>query len=127
MQGITSRWLLKLLPWVEASGGTYRVNRRLSYTIGDGRITFISTGNQAQVIPAELRELPVLRDFDDEGVLGALAGHFEQQQYGPGQVIAELGHQADRVYLILHGRLNKIGAGKYRNETLTGVPARRQD
>ncbi len=30
MQGITSRWLLRLLPWVEASGGTYRVNRRLS-------------------------------------------------------------------------------------------------
>src|ERR1700736_2885651 len=74
MQGITSRWLLRLLPWVEASGGTYRVNRRLSYTIGDGRVTFIATGDQVQVIPAELRELPALRDFDDEGVLSALAG-----------------------------------------------------
>ena len=83
MQGISSRWLLKLLPWVEASGGTYRVNRRLSYSIGDGRITFTSAGGQIQVIPAELRELPVLRDFDDEGVLGALAGQFGQQQYGP--------------------------------------------
>jgi hypothetical protein len=47
MQGITSRWLLKLLPWVEASGGTYRVNRRLSYSIGDGRLTFTSVGDQA--------------------------------------------------------------------------------
>ncbi len=26
MQGITSRWLLRLLPWVQVSGGTYRVN-----------------------------------------------------------------------------------------------------
>jgi len=123
MQGITSRWLLKLLPWVEASGGTYRVNRRLSYTIGDGRVTFIATGDQVQVIPAELRELPALRDFDDEAVLGSLAGQFEQHHFGPGQVIAEFGHQADRVYLIAHGRIAMIGTGKYGNETMTGVLA----
>src|ERR671925_351897 len=40
MQGITTRWLLRLLPWVQASGGAYRVNRRLTYTVGDGIITF---------------------------------------------------------------------------------------
>ncbi|MDJ0795433.1 MAG: family 2A encapsulin nanocompartment shell protein [Calothrix sp. MO_167.B12] len=28
MQGSTPRWLLKLLPWVEVPGGTFRVNRR---------------------------------------------------------------------------------------------------
>jgi hypothetical protein len=27
MQAITSRWLLKMLPWVDVKGGTYRVNR----------------------------------------------------------------------------------------------------
>jgi hypothetical protein len=37
MQEITSRWLLRVLPWVEASGGTFRVNRRASYAVGDGR------------------------------------------------------------------------------------------
>ncbi len=123
MQGITSRWLLKLLPWVEATGGTYRVNRRLSYTIGDGHITFIVTGEQFRVIPNELRELPVLRDFEDVEVLGALAGQFEQQQYGPGEVITEFGHQADRLYVIAHGRINKVAAGKYGNEIMTGVLA----
>jgi hypothetical protein len=40
MQGITSRWLLRILPWVQVSGGTYRVNRRLSYAVGDGRVSF---------------------------------------------------------------------------------------
>ncbi|MDQ3600996.1 MAG: Crp/Fnr family transcriptional regulator, partial [Actinomycetota bacterium] len=35
MQEITSRWLLKVLPWVEATGGTYRVNQRRSYAVGD--------------------------------------------------------------------------------------------
>ena len=27
MMSITPRWLLKLLPWVQVDGGTYRVNR----------------------------------------------------------------------------------------------------
>ncbi|MGH3282474.1 MAG: family 2B encapsulin nanocompartment shell protein [Trebonia sp.] len=123
MQGITTRWLLRLLPWVEASGGTYRVNRRLSYTVGDGRIDFASTGERVQIIPGELGEFPALRDFDDEAVLAGLAGRFEQRQFAPGEVIAEFGHQADRVYVIAHGRVNKIGAGKYGNETMTGVLA----
>jgi encapsulin shell SprI-like protein len=29
-QGSTPRWLLRMLPWVEAPGGSYRVNRRLT-------------------------------------------------------------------------------------------------
>jgi CRP-like cAMP-binding protein len=123
MQGITTRWLLRLLPWVEASGGTYRVNRRLTYTVGDGRIDFAGAGEQVQIIPAELGELAALRGVEDQDVLAALAGRFEQHQFGAGEVIAEFGHQADRVYVIAHGRVNKIGAGKYGNETMTGVLA----
>lgn len=58
MQEITSRWLLRMLPWVQVQGGTYRVNRRLSYAVGDGRVTFVQTGDRVAVIPAELGELP---------------------------------------------------------------------
>ncbi|SDP27948.1 hypothetical protein SAMN04487905_10332, partial [Actinopolyspora xinjiangensis] len=56
MQGITSRWLLRMLPWTQANGGVYRVNRRLTYLLGDGRLTFTNTGAQVRVIPQELRE-----------------------------------------------------------------------
>lgn len=63
MQGISSRWLTRMLPWVNVPGGTYRVNRRLSYTRGDGRVTFVQTGAQVRVVPAELSELPPLRGF----------------------------------------------------------------
>jgi Phage capsid-like protein len=37
MQGISARWLLRMLPWVHVAGGVYRVNRRLTYRDGDGR------------------------------------------------------------------------------------------
>jgi len=113
MQGISSRWLLKLLPWVQVSGGTYRVNRRLTYAVGDGRVTFTNTGAKVQVIPQELGELPLLRGYEDVEVLTALANRFVQKEYKAGEVITEAGTEADSIVLIAHGKVNRIGAGKY--------------
>ncbi|WP_405007887.1 family 2B encapsulin nanocompartment shell protein [Kitasatospora purpeofusca] len=121
MQEITSRWLLKVLPWVQAAGGAYRVNRRLTYTVGDGRVEFIKTGSEVRVIPQELGELALLRGFEDDEVLTALAGRCEQRDFGPGEVLAERGEAADRIYLIAHGKINQIGIGKYGDETVVGV------
>ncbi len=121
MQEITSRWLLKVLPWVQAAGGAYRVNRRLTYTVGDGRVEFIKTGSEVRVIPQELGELALLRGFEDDAVLTALADRCEQRDFGPGEVLAERGEPADRIYLIAHGKINQIGTGKYGDETVVGV------
>ncbi len=74
-------------------------------------------------MPPELGELPVLRGFGDEGVLGALAGRFVQQEFGVGDVIVEGGRSADRVFLVAHGRVRKVGVGKYGSETVLGVLA----
>ena len=76
-----------------------------------------------RVIPDELRELSLLRDFTDEAVLGELAGRFEPRSYARGEVIAESGRPADQLYVIVHGRIDKIGTGKYGNATMTGVLA----
>lgn len=123
MQGISSRWLLKLLPWVQVSGGVYRVNRRLTYAVGDGRVTFTNTGSKVQVIPQELCELPLLRGFEDVEVLTALANRFVQKEFKPGDVITQIGTEADSICLIAHGKINKIGAGKYGDETVLEVLA----
>ena len=123
MQGISSRWLLRALPWVQAAGGAYRVNRRLSYAVGDGRVTFVTTGAEVRVIPRELGELPALRGFDDEDLLNELAGRFEQREYEPGDVIAAAGDDRDGVYLIAHGKLNELGTGEYGDETVLRVLA----
>src|SRR5579884_4091394 len=79
MQEITSRWLLRTLPWVQVSGGTYRLNRRLSYVVGDGLLTFTSNGASLRVIPAELTELPWLQGCEDADLLNTLADRFVQQ------------------------------------------------
>jgi hypothetical protein len=123
MQGISSRWLLKLLPWVQVNGGVFRLNRRLTYAIGDGRVTFYNTGARVQVVPQELTELPMLRGFDDVAVLSTLADRFVQKEYKPGDVITQAGQEADSIWLIAHGKVNKIGKGKYGDETVLEVLA----
>ncbi|MEV4600850.1 family 2B encapsulin nanocompartment shell protein [Amycolatopsis sp. NPDC049253] len=123
MQGITTRWLLKVLPWVEVSGGAYRVNRRLSYAVGDGRVTFTTTGAEVRVIPPELGELPPLRGFDDEDVLIELAGRFVQHEFSPGDALVEFGHQADQIFLVAHGKISKVGTGAYGDQTVLGTLA----
>ncbi|HTI21027.1 MAG TPA: family 2B encapsulin nanocompartment shell protein [Kutzneria sp.] len=123
MQAITPRWLLRKLPWVEAKGANYRVNRRLTYTVGDGRIEFVSTGDSVRVIPAELGELAPLRGFDDAEVLAALAGRFTQRHFAAGDTIVSAGSAADELYLIVHGRVDKVGTGKYGDEAGLGTLA----
>ncbi|MFI1099126.1 family 2B encapsulin nanocompartment shell protein [Streptomyces melanogenes] len=123
MQEITSRWLLRMLPWVQVQGGTYRVNRRLSYSVGDGKITFVQTGERVAVIPAELGELPALRGLTDESALTELANRCEQREFAAGEVLAAEGDPVDTVYLLAHGRVERIGTGPYGDEAVLGVLA----
>ncbi|WP_245886201.1 family 2B encapsulin nanocompartment shell protein [Umezawaea tangerina] len=121
MQGISSRWLLKLLEWKQVDGGTYRVNRRLSHAVGDGRVTFEQTGSAVRVVPAELAELAPLRGYADTAVLAELARRFARVEFAPGDVLAGFGHRADRVVLVAHGKIAKSGPGAYGDETSLGV------
>jgi len=123
MRGITTRWLLKMLPWVDVAGGSYRVNRRLSYAIGDGRLSFVNEGNDIRVVPAELRELPLLREFTDDAALAALANRFEQRQYAAGDLIVQTGQERGELFLLAHGKANKLKPGQYGDDQITDVLA----
>ncbi|MFJ5927070.1 family 2B encapsulin nanocompartment shell protein [Kitasatospora sp. NPDC092948] len=121
MQEITSRWLLRMLPWVQTSGGTYRVNRRLTYTVGDGRIEFIQTGGDVRVIPRELGELALLRGYEDDDVLSAIADRCVQREFRAGETLVERGTPSDKIHLIAHGKINQISSGKYGDDAVVGV------
>jgi Phage capsid-like protein/Cyclic nucleotide-binding domain len=123
MQGITSRWLLRVLPWVQVSGGAYRVNRRLSYAVRRGQVAFDQNGAGPRVVAPTLRELPLLRGFDDDAVLTQLAQGFTQREVGAGEVIAEEGQPADQVFLIVRGKVDRRGTGKYGEHTHLGLLA----
>lgn len=124
MQEISSRWLLRILPWVDVRGAVYRVNRRLVYPRGDGRVAFFTAGPGARVVPRTLRELAFLRTFTDEAILQAIADRFEQRRYAPGELLVEPGQPPGHLVLVVHGKVERLGTGKYGEdrvlEVLTG-------
>ncbi|MBP2704320.1 cyclic nucleotide-binding domain-containing protein [Microbispora sp. RL4-1S] len=117
MREITPRHLLRVLPWTEVNG-VFRVNRRLTFTRGDGRVSFTSTGAQVDVIPAELCELPSLRGYDDAAVLDALARRFVQHELDAGQPVPP-----GQVVLVAHGKVARTVAGEYGGHRLFEVLA----
>ncbi|WP_438387706.1 family 2B encapsulin nanocompartment shell protein [Actinopolyspora saharensis] len=123
MQSISPRWLLRMLPWTETTSGSYRVNRRLTYELGDGRLTFSNTGDQVRVLPPELREIASLRELDDEAVLTALADSFTQHHYAAGENITTAGQPADALLLLAHGKVNTRTPGPYGDEASRDVLA----
>ncbi|RPF30739.1 family 2B encapsulin nanocompartment shell protein [Streptomyces sp. TLI_185] len=124
MQAISSRWLLRTLPWVDVKGGTYRVNRRLQLRIGRGRVQFEQNGaDDIKVIPETLTELPVLRGYSDTDVLKEVATRFRVREVRAGQVLFEAGQPVTEAYLVVHGKFTRYTAGKYGEEEITGVVA----
>jgi len=123
MQEITSRWLLRMLAWVQVSGGAYRVNRRLSHALDEGLLTFTSNGTDVRVVPGDLAELPWMQGFDDADVLNTLADQFVQQEFEPGEVIVQANQPADRLFLLAYGKANRLGTGKYGDQTVLEVLA----
>ncbi|WP_340384546.1 family 2B encapsulin nanocompartment shell protein [Streptomyces sp. SS7] len=122
MQAISSRWLLRMLPWVDVKGGTYRVNRRLQLSVGRGRVQFEHNGgDDVRVLPDTLTELRVLRGYSDNGTLAELASRFRTREVRPGQVIFEAGQPVTETYLVVHGRFTRYTAGKYGGEEIVGV------
>ncbi|PSL52012.1 Cyclic nucleotide-binding domain-containing protein [Saccharothrix carnea] len=122
-QAITPRWLLRRLPWVEAAGGTYRVNRRRTYEAGHERVACTALSGRFRVVPETLAELPPLRDCDDEDVLSALADRFEQRRYEPGAIVAGAGEATDHLVVVAHGRVSQLAAGEYGDPVVVDVLA----
>jgi CRP-like cAMP-binding protein len=121
MQGISSRWLLRMMPWVNVAGGVYRVNRRLTYAVGGGRLEYSQTGDAVTVVPPTLREIPLFAGLADDDALSTLAGWFTRQDVAAGAVIAERGQPADRLYLVAHGRVSRVSAGEFDEDAVLGV------
>ncbi|MEG8184405.1 cyclic nucleotide-binding domain-containing protein [Nocardia terpenica] len=121
MAGITSRWLLRELPWVSVAGGTYRVNRRLALRRGRGRVSFVNTGADVRVVPETLTGIPILHGYEDMEVLSRAARMLEPREFAAGDVIVEEGQPVQEMYLVAHGRLERITTGSYGDPELLGV------
>ncbi|GAA4792124.1 family 2B encapsulin nanocompartment shell protein [Streptomyces ziwulingensis] len=122
MRAISSRWLLRTLPWVDVRGATYRVNRRLTLRPGRGRVRFEQNGaDDIRVVPATLTELPALRGYRDTAVLKEIASRFRVREVRAGEVLFEAGRPVTETYLVVHGRFTRYATGRYGEEEVVGV------
>jgi hypothetical protein len=124
VQATSPRWLLRMLPWVEARGGAYRVNRRLTYEGGTGKVMFAGSLNEVVLVPPSLTEIGFLAGLSsaalpDAELLTALAGRFTRTDYHAGEAITSAG----KLTVIAHGKVTKSRTGKYGHSASTGVLA----
>ena len=101
----------------------YRVNRRLAYQVGGGRVAVAQTADQATVVPPSLREVPLFAGLTDDAVLGAVAAAFSQQTVPGGTVIAGRGQPVDEFYVIAHGKVTRAGDGAFGQDAALGLVA----
>ncbi|HEX4817421.1 MAG TPA: family 2B encapsulin nanocompartment shell protein [Nonomuraea sp.] len=124
MQAITSRWLLRMLPWVDVRGGTDRVNRRLTHRVGRGRVSVEVRGaDDVRIVPQTLTELPALRGFGDVEVLAAVAEAFTRREFQPGEVVVAEGGPVAELGVVAHGRLERLSTGPFGAPQALGVIA----
>jgi len=81
MEAISSRHLLKLLPWVNVNGGYYRVNRRQVLEIRPGLVTFDTSDKVPKIFAPSLAQMPGLSKIQDEELQKRIAAAAERVHY----------------------------------------------
>jgi hypothetical protein len=100
LEGLTSRWLLKMLPWVQARGGIYRVNR--VETNDYQQVEFVQSGTTYELSTNTLTALPILRGFYNREVLKQLAEIFTTPKNPPAPKPFDL---QDKQYIVKSGQV----------------------
>lgn len=112
MTGVTPRWILKLLPWVQVDSGTYRVNRRRVVLREGGRVKARLTDGEATLDAEQLRSVPIFARVKED-LLADLAGKFKSEKHGPGDVIFEEGDPGDKFYILARGKVEVVTTGHH--------------
>ena len=112
LTGVTPRWILKLLPWVQVDSGTYRVNRKRVLMKGGGKISAEIDGGKATVTAEDLRKIAMFYELE-EGLLLALAQRMKSETIKAGQVVVKEGDKGDKFYVIAQGKVEVHTEGQH--------------
>ena len=106
VSGLTPRYLLKLLPWVNVQSGTFRVNRRKVAIVDGGKIKARVEGKKAIIEDAAaLRALPILQSLS-QSFLETLSSRFSAESCDQGSVVFEEGSKGDKLYILVQGKVD---------------------
>jgi len=134
LQGITPRWLLSLLPWVQVESGTYRVNRVKVVIKPDERIEAIVDGGKAKLEASQLNAFSLFRALDEE-LLESIAEQLSSEKAAAGETVVSEGDFGKKFFIIAKGKVeistvndagkkdrgSLLGAGDYFGELSLGT------
>ena len=112
MMSITPRWLLSLLPWVQAASGTYRVNRTKVELSKAQRIGVELVGNVASFPAESLRCVPLFSGLP-ELIITRLAGKFRTQTVTLGNKLIVEGVEGNKFFIIAQGQVEVLSKGAH--------------
>ena len=116
MMSITPRWLLRLLPFEQVEGGTYRVNRTKVELPKAQRIgvdlTGVAAGGAAVLQPESLRSVPLFSRLPD-GILSRMAGRFRTEEVSLGNTLIGEGQDGNTFFILAQGQVEVLSKGAH--------------
>ena len=112
MMSITPRWLLKLLPWVQVEGGTYRVNRTKVELPRAERIGVEVVEGDAALSTESLRSVPLFSRLP-ENVLARMATRFKTEAVSLGNNLIVEGGDGSKFFVIAQGQVEVLSKGAH--------------
>ncbi|MBM3965339.1 MAG: cyclic nucleotide-binding domain-containing protein [Planctomycetes bacterium] len=110
MMSITPRYLLKLLPWVQVNGGTYRVNRTKVELAKAERIAVDFAAGVASFPPSALRRIPLFSKLPDP-ILDRMSGFFRTESVPIGNKLLVEGEDRSKFFIIAQGQVEVLSKG----------------
>ena len=110
MMSITPRLLLSLLPWVQVTGGTYRVNRTKVELSRAERIEVDSESGVPSFAPEALRSVPLFARLP-ETVITRMANRFKREKVALGNNLIVEGAEENRFFVIAQGQVEVLSKG----------------
>lgn len=115
MGSITPRLLLKLLPWVQVSGGTFRVNRTKVELRKSERLPIEYHNGQPTFTAQNLKAIPLFSEFSDE-IIDRLVSSFETSEVEIGELFVEEGVDKQKFFVVAQGQAEVISKGPHGEE-----------
>ena len=112
MMSITPRWLLRLLPWVQVSGGTYRVNRTKVELSKAERIDIDFTNGVASFSPDGLRNVPLFSRLPVD-ITTRMANRFKTEVVSIGNELIVEGEDGNKFFIIAQGQVEVLSKGAH--------------
>lgn len=125
MEAISSRNVIKVMPWVDVQGGYYRVNRRRILELRPGQLRWKTDANgeiePRELDPLSLVEMPGFSGVQDEALLTLIANAGIEEDFSIGDIIIDDESIPDHIFIVMDGKITLTEPGDYTHDHEIGT------